>query len=102
LDKTLIYSVAAAMLGLALIIIPIHLALISNAQTNPLYQKTLGLKTEDRQKEEYTRFKTISEDLEILSISFFVAMGIYLSTRRRRPKRFYTWPPIAPSLNYSL
>jgi hypothetical protein len=102
LDKTLIYSVAAAMLGLALIIIPIHLAITSQAETQyPIYQKTLGLETEDKHKDTLSPQK-ISEDLEILSISFFVAMGIYLSTRRRRPKRFYTWPPIAPSLNYSL
>lgn len=99
MDRALVYSVVAVMLGLALIIVPIHLALTSKAETQPrLYLRSLGLEKEEK---EYERPKTTgSEDLEILSISFFIAMGVYLFTRRRRPKRFLTWPPTAPQ--YSL
>lgn len=103
MDRALVYSVIAAMLGLALIIVPVHLALTaltaqtSEAETQPrLALESLGLEREDRA---YKSPKpSVSEDLEVLSISFFVAMSIYLFTRRRRPKRFLTWPPTAPPL----
>jgi hypothetical protein len=77
-------------LGLLIVVVP----LIAIAQIKPVDQSisVFSLPEQIRKLErgyDWTVREDASKDLEVLSISFLVAIGVYVFVRRKRPRQGY-------------
>jgi len=101
MNKALLYVATAIILGLALTLIPTWLIVRADQ-----YDKHFWGFAQFRGAEEIPPFLYYSEqnnvetvsprEVEVLGISFVVALVVYIAFKRRTPRHDYIWPPIYP------
>jgi hypothetical protein len=93
--KTLIYFAAAVVLGLAFMLVPLITLAETMTQDHPSFPESLGMlpdslrKLAEVESPPRDRPRSSTFDVEVLGVSFIVALIAYVLFKRRLPERKY-------------
>jgi hypothetical protein len=96
LKKTLLYSVTAVVLGLLLTIVPLMTSAETRAGNYYGIPKSFSQGFTKLEGSRLGEPKPVNADLEILAISFTIALVTYILFKRRMPHRDDVWMRLSP------
>lgn len=102
MNRTLLYVIIAITLGLAMTLVPTSLFLVKADQYEKLTEAFAGLTGAENLRLPLLDYsenhvETVSpREVEILGVSFVVALIVYVLFKRETPRHDYIWPPIRP------
>jgi hypothetical protein len=96
LKKILVYSVIAVVLGLLFVMVPLIISAETKAGNHYVMPESVSRGFGKLEGSRLGESKPVNADLEILAVSFAIALVAYILFKRRMPHRDDVWMRLTP------